>query len=149
LAAVAALPDPRRFVETYLKSPQQFEAGETLLWHEPANLMRGFRGVGGHRYLTDRRLLFAPNRVERWIRSRPWSCPLEAVDDIGTAEARTACGRKLLVSAGGESVRFVVRDPATASAALRGLLEPPRVVHCGSRPRTSVSGRRYGHCQDL
>jgi hypothetical protein len=111
--------------------------------------MRGFRGVGGHRYLTDRRLLFAPNRVERWIRSRPWSCPLDAVDDIGTAEARTACGRKLLVSAGGESVRFVVRDPATASAALRGLLEPPRVVHCGSRPRTSVSGRRYGHCQDL
>lgn len=55
--------------------------GENVLWHAMAN--RGpdnTRQVGGILYLTDQRLLFEPNVIERFTDERPWEIPVRQAE---------------------------------------------------------------------
>ncbi len=44
----------------------------------------GRRAVGGCLYLTDRRLIFEPDRVDAAMRGRPWSASLASIKAVGT-----------------------------------------------------------------
>lgn len=45
----------------------EFPPDEIVVWAAKANRFQGIRAVGGRIYLTDRRLVFAPNDFERGI----------------------------------------------------------------------------------
>jgi hypothetical protein len=60
--------------------------GERLLKQGPANHFRGWEGVGGWLYLTDRRLLFRPHRFN--VQRHELSVPLTKV--VGAAACATA-----------------------------------------------------------
>ena len=60
------------------KTPLQ--PGETLVKEGRANLQRGVESVGGHLYLTDRRLIFESHRFN--VQSGPTEIPLPDVVDM-------------------------------------------------------------------
>jgi hypothetical protein len=53
----------------YVDAP--LEPGEVLLFRRVCNLRRGRRSVGGEVNVTDRRLVFVPNRLEQLVGSEP------------------------------------------------------------------------------
>lgn len=61
----------------------ELEQGEELRWQRSANRTRGSRAIGGRLFLTSRRLVFMPNRVDALFTARPWAAPLGAVRDVG------------------------------------------------------------------
>lgn len=64
---------------------QPAEPGEVEAWSAAANRTQGGRAVGGKLYLTNRRLLFTPNFVDRFLRGRPWSVPLVDIVSVNTS----------------------------------------------------------------
>lgn len=67
-----------------MKQPKtQLGAGETLLERWGANRTQSNqRAVGGHLYLTDRRLLFEPHRFDASLSGRGASVPLRDISDV-------------------------------------------------------------------
>ncbi|HEX4669608.1 MAG TPA: hypothetical protein VH275_06505 [Solirubrobacterales bacterium] len=58
-----------------------FEEGEEVRWEARANrFQHGVRAIGGRIYLTDRRLVFAPNKFEEKVAGRAWSAQLADLD---------------------------------------------------------------------
>jgi hypothetical protein len=57
--------------------------GETLVKEGRANLQRGIESVGGHLYLTDRRLIFESHRLN--VQSGPTEIALADITDIRKA----------------------------------------------------------------
>lgn len=58
------------------------EPGETLLFRRVCTLRRGRRSIGGEVNVTDRRLLFLPNRLERLVAAPTLSFPRSAVEHV-------------------------------------------------------------------
>jgi hypothetical protein len=109
-----------------LRVPEpDFEEGEAVRWEGRANRFQGkLWAVGGGLYLTDRRLIFVPNKIESKIFfAKTWSASLGDLD-------RAFVGGGLLrivgvVNRDGGTSRFVVGSrkdsAATIDAAIQAL----------------------------
>lgn len=91
-----------------------FEEGEEVRWEARANrFQQRFRSIGGRIYLTDRRLVFAPNKFEKKIAGRAWSARLV---DLDRAFVQGPMKTVRVVAKDGETQRFVIW-PRVESAA--------------------------------
>jgi hypothetical protein len=109
-----------------LRVPEpDFEEDESIRWEGRANRFQGkVYAIGGGLYLTDRRLIFVPNRIESKIFfGKTWSANLGDLDRafVGGGLLRTV----RVVDRDGGTSRFVIaaRKSATASinAAIRAV----------------------------
>jgi hypothetical protein len=83
-----------------------FEEGEEVRWEARANrFQHGIRAIGGRIYLTDRRLVFAPNKFEEKVAGRAWSAQLA---DLDTAFVKGPIKTVRVVANDGEKQRFVI-----------------------------------------
>jgi hypothetical protein len=64
------------------------ESGERILFKPGANRSQGNRAIGGHLFVTNQRVIFVPNVVDRLTGAKQWACTLSEIDGVGTA-ART------------------------------------------------------------
>jgi hypothetical protein len=100
--------------------PPRLEPDERLEWSARANRMQGLRAVGGRLFLTNRRLVFARTRIEKFLRGSEWSA------ELGDLASASKYGwRKIAVErADGQVERFVVLSPEETAAiidrAIRG-----------------------------
>ena len=108
-------------------SKPRFERGERVLMKPGANRSQGNRAIGGRLFVTDRRVIFVPNIVDRLTGATTWTCGLSDVGDVGTAERSLnepfsgAARRRLEVRlAGGGKELFVVNHVESVGKALRG-----------------------------
>lgn len=97
------------------------ESGEEIRWEARANrFQQKIRSVGGRLYLTDRRLIFAPNKFETRIGGKAWTARLL---DLEQAFSDGSIRTVRVVAKGGEGQRFVVgqktETAATIDAAIR------------------------------
>jgi hypothetical protein len=98
-----------------------FEEGEEVRWEARANhVQQRVRSVGGRIYLTDRRLVFAPNKFEEKVAGRPWSASLS---DLDCAFVKGLMKTVCVVGVDGETHRFVIwprsKSAATIDAAIQ------------------------------
>lgn len=98
-----------------------FEEGEEVRWEARANRFQHvIRSIGGRIYLTDRRLVFAPNKFEEKVAGRAWSARLA---DLDRAFVRGPIKTVRVVANDGEKQRFViwprVESAATIDAAIQ------------------------------
>jgi hypothetical protein len=107
-----------------LRVPEpDIEEGESVRWEDRANRFRGkVWAVGGGLFLTNRRLIFVPNKIESKIFfGKTWSADLGDLDRafVGGGLLKTV----RVVDRDGGTSRFVIgaRDTATAriNAAIR------------------------------
>ncbi len=86
----------------------------------------GRRAVGGHLTLTDRSLSFRPHFIDRALRAKPWSIPVDSITSVGVTEVSLdappsglfngSVTRRLKVgSADGDSIFVVPKVEAVAS----------------------------------
>ena len=77
----------------FVKAPM-LHPKEDVLIDQLAARQVGWRGIGGRLVVTDRRVVFTPNAVDRRTGGRSWECGLDSVRDI-TVERRSdpPCGR--------------------------------------------------------
>jgi hypothetical protein len=85
-----------------------FEDGEAIRWEALANRFQGkVWPIGGGLFLTDRRLIFVPNKLEsRVFLAKTWSARLDDLDraDVGGGLLRTVG----VVDRDGGTSRFLV-----------------------------------------
>lgn len=92
------------------------EPGEEIRWEARANrFQQKIRSVGGRLYLTDRRLIFAPNKFETRIGGKPWTSRLL---DLEQAFSDGSIRTVRVVTKGGEGQRFVVGQKTEAAVAI-------------------------------
>ncbi len=96
--------------------------GERLEWKKNANRQQGpIRAVGGRLYLTNERLIFSPNRVDRITRGESWQTSLTEITEIGLES--TGLRKRLSVAAGENTDLFVVNSPGECVNRIRNALE--------------------------
>ncbi|GAB2583308.1 hypothetical protein [Microlunatus antarcticus] len=69
------------------------EQGEELLFRRVCVLRRGRRSIGGEVNVTDRRLLFVPNRLEQLVGVRVVEVARDAVDHVTVVPAPPGTAR--------------------------------------------------------
>jgi hypothetical protein len=85
----------------------ELDPGESLFASAPANLFRGWEGVGGVLYITDRRIRFESHRWNG--RTGPTEIPLDVVTAVRPANNLGLIPNGMLVETEeGKSYRFVV-----------------------------------------
>jgi hypothetical protein len=84
--------------------------GERLLKQGPANHFRGWEGVGGWLYLTDRRLLFRSHRFN--VQRHELSIPLDAILEARACATLGVVPNGLHVETARGAERFVVEGRA-------------------------------------
>jgi hypothetical protein len=102
------------------------ERRERLLYKRAANRSFGNRAIGGRLFVTTRRVIFAPNVFDRLLRAKVWSCPITAVESVGTS-GRTledplsgGARRRLRLSlSGNQQELFVVNNVVTVVEAIK------------------------------
>ncbi len=108
------VPDPR------------LEDGETVRWRGRANRFQGkVWAVGGWLFLTDRRLIFVPNKLEsRVFLAKTWSAGLGDLDRavVGGGPLRTIA----VVGRDGGSMRFVVGSREDTAAKIDAAIQAAR-----------------------
>lgn len=62
------------------------EDGETIVLKRAANRAEGGKARGGHLFATNRRLIFAPNVIDRVTGAKVWACKYSEIELVGTAE---------------------------------------------------------------
>lgn len=83
-----------------------FAPDETVAWEARANRFQArFRSIGGRIYLTNRNLVFAPNRFEKKVAGQAWSAPLA---DLERAFVKGPMKTVRVVSRTGAEERFVI-----------------------------------------
>lgn len=90
-----------------LNTRPKLEPNEGVRWKSAANrVISPQMTSGGQLVVTDRRVLFQPNRFDAVIGRKPWECPIDAVAGVGTV------GRDKAVLAGGlrERLRIETAD---------------------------------------
>jgi hypothetical protein len=112
----------------WLAQPK-LEAGETIRWKSSAGrTLNRWITSGGQLVVTNRRVLFHPNRFDAVTGKKPWECPLASVRGF------EAVDRDLTVLAGGMRERlgiqttdgteiFVVNNLKEKIAELQSLLQ--------------------------
>ena len=93
--------------------PQHALPGETVRWSRAANRMQGSRAVGGKLFLTERRILFSPNRIDGLTGGSPWAIDLPDVSEVGIEPMGSGKAAKL---GGGLRNRLRVRGGATGES---------------------------------
>jgi hypothetical protein len=96
----------------------RLDPGERLEWSKAANRFQGSRGVGGRLALTDRRLVFAPNRLDALLLGRRWAVPLDEIHSVGVeprgSGSKSLFGgnlrNRLRVRSGDGEELFVIND---------------------------------------
>jgi hypothetical protein len=79
--------------------------GEEVRWKAYANrVLSDSTTAGGRLFVTDRRVLFQPNRVDRRLGRKAWESPLEAVTEVETV------GRDARLFAGGPRKRLGIKN---------------------------------------
>ena len=92
-----------------------FEEGEEVCWEARANrFQQKFRSIGGRIYLTDRRLVFAPHKLDTRLGGHAWSAQLA---DLDRAFVNGLLKNVRVVTRDGEMQRFVIW-PRVGSAAM-------------------------------
>lgn len=61
------------------------DAGETVKWRKAANRDQNGRAVGGRLFLTEKRLLFRPNRIDSISGGKAWTCELSQIGAVGAS----------------------------------------------------------------
>jgi hypothetical protein len=115
---------------SFLVSSPSLSDGETVRWSLSANRAeRWWYASGGKLFVTDRRILFQPNRLDSLFGKQTWECPLsrvkkiEGVDRSGT-EALAGGSRRRLAIGTPEGVElFVVRDSSRTALKLKDFLD--------------------------
>lgn len=106
----------------------ELREGEKAIWEAWANHVRRAVAVGGVLAVTDERLLFQPNRIERWLRRKTWNCPrdsvvgIEAIARDWKAVLGGGVRRRLAIQTTTGVEIFVVSDVDRRVAELRDLL---------------------------
>jgi hypothetical protein len=106
----------------------ELNQGENAVWEAWANHVRRSVAVGGVLAVTDQRLFFQPNRIERWFRRKTWNCPrdsvvrFEAVARNWKAVLGGGVRRRLAIQTTTGVEIFVVSDVDRRVAELRGQL---------------------------
>lgn len=77
--------------------------GERVRWKAFANRVLNSTTAGGRLFVTDRRVLFQPNRIDARLGRKLWECPLEGVTAIETV------GRDARLFAGGPRKRLGIK----------------------------------------
>lgn len=110
-----------------LNARPKLEPNEAIRWKTAANrVISPQMTSGGQLVVTDRRVLFQPNRFDAVIGRKPWECPIDTVAGVETV------GRDKAVLAGGLRERlgiettdgvevFVVNNLEKKAAELRDL----------------------------
>lgn len=114
----------------------ELEQGEHVAWRQRVSREQSlYRQVGGELFVTERRVIFLPNRVDYATGGKPWSC---ALSDIATAAVepsrrrllallgRTACLRRRLRLGGrdGWAELFVINQVDKACAKFQAAIQP-------------------------
>jgi hypothetical protein len=107
-----------------LRVPEpDFEAGEVVRWEARANRFQGkVWAVGGGLYLTDRRLIFVPNKLEsRVFFARTWSASLGDLDRavVGGGPLRTIG----VVNRDGKTSRFMIGARNDSAARINAAIQ--------------------------
>ena len=105
------------------------EEGEQLRESWQANHTRGGLAVGGALWLSTTRLVFVPNRFERWLGRSDWSCDLGDVTDVriakrGTHPTNGAWRQRLAIDHGGVDL-FVVNHVHDVASAIESARHAP------------------------
>src|ERR1700744_603260 len=84
------------------------EEGESIRWEDRANRFRGkVWAVGGGLFLTNRRLIFVPNKIESKVFfGKTWSVDLGDLDRVFVGDGLLKTVR--VVDQGGVMSRFVI-----------------------------------------
>jgi len=104
--------------------------GESVLWEAWANHVRRGIAVGGNLVVTDQRLLFQPNRLDRATGRKLWECPRAAIIGMDRLPRRPLAllggglRQRLAIDTTDGPEIFVVNNPDRQTTELRGLLEP-------------------------
>ncbi|MBW2463638.1 MAG: hypothetical protein JRH11_18445 [Deltaproteobacteria bacterium] len=92
--------------------PPEFEAGEEWVAHYAANRTQRKRAVGGGLHITNQRVLFCPNVVDRSLGGQPWECAVAEVSSVSAEPGRFSLAE--LFSGGLRTrLRVDLRDGAT------------------------------------
>jgi hypothetical protein len=87
----------------WLAEPK-LEAGEAIQWQASAGRsLNRWTTSGGRLTVTNKRVLFQPNRFDTATGKTPWECPLTSVSGF------EAVGRDLTVPAGGTRLRLGIQ----------------------------------------
>jgi hypothetical protein len=65
----------------FVRSPETHDT-EKVHWKKFTNRTQGNRAVGGRLYLTDRRLMLEPNRIDAAPKGRAWSAALFSIVEV-------------------------------------------------------------------
>jgi GRAM domain len=101
----------------------QLQPGEVLIKESRANLQRGMESVGGHLYLTDRRLIFESHKFN--VQRGPTEIPLADVADVRKAWTKflgvipLAPNSIAVTTAGGHGQRIVCHKRGEWMEAIR------------------------------
>jgi hypothetical protein len=115
-----------------LRVPEpDFEEGESVRWEDRANRFRGkVWPIGGGLFLTNRRLIFVPNKIESKIFfGKTWSADLGDLDRafVGGGLLKTV----RVVDRDGGMSRFVIGARKTATARINAAIRT-------AKPRTAA-----------
>ncbi len=112
----------------FFRSPK-LQKNERVRWRRAANHEQSGIARGGRLFLTSRRLIFAPNRLDFRMGGQDWEAPLDLVNDIEVADRalREMMGggmrrRLRVILSGGSEELFVINDAEKAAETLRQLL---------------------------
>ena len=106
-------------------SEPTFEEGEEVCWEARANrFQQGIRSIGGRIYLTERRLVFAPNKVETRIGGRAWDARLV---DLDRAFVKGPMKFVRVVSKSDEKQRFVIWPRVESAATIDAAIQAAKV----------------------
>ncbi len=103
-----------------------FEEGEEVHWDARANRFQNkIRSVGGRIYLTDRRLVFAPNKFEEKIGGHAWCAELA---DLDRAFVQGRMKFVQVVTIDGEMQRFVIWPRVESAATIDTAIQATRAT---------------------
>lgn len=104
---------------------------EKSLYRVTANRLVTGRSLGGKLVVTNRRVLFEPNRLDQLTGGKAWAADATAIQNVaiapggkeGIAQYGPAGARRHVVvtTAGVEAGVFVVRDPESLRSAIEAL----------------------------
>ncbi|HEY0280835.1 MAG TPA: hypothetical protein VGC32_21430 [Solirubrobacterales bacterium] len=110
-----------------LRVPEpELEKGESIRWEDRANLFRGrLWAVGGGLFLSNRRLIFVPNKIESKVFfGKTWSVDLADLDRafVGGGMLKTV----RVVGRDGVTSRFVIGGREKAAARIDAAIRTAR-----------------------
>jgi hypothetical protein len=104
----------------------EVEPDEQVVWEARANRFQArVRSIGGRIYLTDRRLIFAPNRFERKVGGRAWGARLI---DLECAFVKGPMKTVRVVSGAGAEERFVIWPREESAKRINQAIEEARAT---------------------